>query len=184
METIFNPWNSSGRYQKYFDWLDNFKIEIMKDSNYDFIRNYELETWTRCSSSYLDTWGVLTNKMLPELVKATNIKSGDRVLDIGCGPGNSSNLINEIGAEVTGIDFSQKMVDVAIANYPKITFQQADAENIPIPDNAFDVIIANYVVHHLPNPEKVFSEISRVLQPGGRFVFSVWGPSEEQSTME
>lgn len=155
----------------------------MKDSNYDFISNYELETWTRCSSNYLDTWGELTNQMLPELIKSTNIKSGDRVLDIGCGPGNSSNIISETGADVTGIDFSQKMVDVAIANFPKITFQQANAENILTPDNSFDIVIANYVVHHLPDPEKVFSEISRVLKPGGRFAFSVWGPTEEQSTM-
>lgn len=163
--------------------LDKFKIEIMKDSNYDFITNYELETWTRCSSNYLDTWSVLTNQMLPELIKSTNIKSGDRVLDIGCGPGNSSNIISETGAEVTGIDFSQKMVDVAIVNFPKITFQQANAENIPTPDNSFDVVIANYLVHHLPDPEKVFSEIYRILKPNGRFAFAVWGPKEEQSSI-
>ena len=91
-------------------------------NNHDFIRNYEHETWTRCSESYLNTWGVLTNEMLPELIKATNIRSGKNVLDIGCGPGNSSKILSDTGAEVTGIDFSQKMVDVALANFSNISF--------------------------------------------------------------
>jgi SAM-dependent methyltransferase len=156
---------------------------MMENANHDFIRNYELETWTRCSDSYLNTWGVLTNEMLPELMKATNIRSGEKVLDIGCGPGNSSNLISKTGAKVTGIDFSQKMIDVALSTYPDITFQQADAENIPQPDNTFDVVIANYVVHHFADPAKVFSEIYRVLKPGGKFAFAVWGPGEEQSSI-
>ena len=152
-------------------------------TNHDFIRNYEHETWTRCSESYLNTWGVLTNEMLPELIKATNIRSGKNVLDIGCGPGNSSKILSDTGAEVTGIDFSQKMVDVALANFSNISFYQADAENIPKLDNSFDVVIANYVVHHFANPKKVFLEISRVLKPGGSFAFAMWGPPEEQSTI-
>lgn len=151
--------------------------------NHDFIRNYELETWTRCSESYLNTWGVLTNEMLPELIKATHIRSGEKVLDIGCGPGNSSKILSDTGAEVTGIDFSQKMIDVALAKYPNISFHQADAENLPEANNSFDVIIANYVVHHFADPKKVFSEIARVLKPGGRFAFAVWGPGEEQSSI-
>lgn len=151
--------------------------------NDDFIRNYERETWTRCSGSYLNTWGNLTNEMLPELIKAAHIRSGEKVLDIGCGPGNSSKILSDTGAEVTGIDFSQKMVDEASANYSDISFHQADAENIPKPDNSFDVVVANYVVHHFADPDKVFSEITRVLKPGGRFVFAVWGPRDEQSSV-
>ena len=151
--------------------------------NHDFIRNYEHETWTRCSESYLNTWGVLTNEMLPELIRATNIRSGENVLDIGCGPGNSSKILSDTGAEVTGIDFSQKMIDVALANYSNIAFHQADAEIIPKANGSFDVVIANYVVHHFADPEKVFSEIARVLKPGGRFAFAVWGPGEEQSSI-
>jgi ubiquinone/menaquinone biosynthesis C-methylase UbiE len=155
----------------------------MTELHLDFIRKYELETWTRCSESYSNTWGVLTNEMLPELIKATNIMSGVKVLDIGCGPGNSSKLLSDVGTDTTGIDFSQNMIDVAKANYPNISFHQADAENIPKPDNFFDVVIANYVVHHFADPEKVFSEISRVLKPGGKFGFAVWGAPEEQSTI-
>jgi SAM-dependent methyltransferase len=155
----------------------------MGDFNLDFIRNYELDTWARCSESYLNTWVMLTNEMLPELINKTNIKSGNNVLDIGCGPGNSSSLLSRVGANVTGIDFSPKMIKVAMSKYPDITFQQADAEKIPMPEKSFDVVVSNYVVHHFADPKKVFSEISRVLKPGGRFAFAVWGPPEEQSTI-
>lgn len=155
----------------------------MGNSKHEMIRNYELETWTRCSDSYFDTWGQLTNEMLPELIKKSSIKSEDKVLDIGCGPGNSSSHLSRVGADVTGIDFAQEMINVAMSKYPNITFQQADAENIPMPEKSFDVVIANYVVHHFADPEKVFSEISRVLKPGGRFAFAVWGPPEEQSSI-
>jgi len=155
----------------------------MTESNHEFIRNYELETWTRCSDNYQETFGMLTDQMIPELIKSANISVGTQVLDIGCGPGNSSKILSDTGAIVTGIDFSQKMIDIAKTNYPKITFKQADAENILENDNTFDAVIANYVVHHLPNPIKVFLEISRVLKPNGKFAFVVWGPKEEQSSI-
>ncbi len=155
----------------------------MNKTNHEFIRNYELETWTRCSDNYEDTFAMLTNKMISPLMKVTEIKSGSRILDIGCGPGNSTNILSETGAKVTGIDFSQKMIDNATISYPKINFKQADAESIPEEDNTFDVVIANYVVHHLPDPEKVFSEIARVLKPNGKFAFAVWGPKVEQSSI-
>lgn len=154
----------------------------MSESNDDFIRNYELETWTRCSNSYEETFAMLTNQTIPALMEKAKIGSGSRVLDIGCGPGNSTKILSEIGADIIGIDFSQEMVDIASANYPNLTFKYADAESIPEDDDTFDVVIANYVVHHLPDPVKVFSEIARVLKPNGRFAFVVWGPAEEQSS--
>jgi SAM-dependent methyltransferase len=61
-------------------------------------------------------------------------------------------------------------------------FRQANAEQLPFDDGEFDAVVSNYVVHHLARPEVVFREISRVLKPGGRFAFVVWGAQEEQSS--
>ena len=76
--------------------------------NYKAIHEYELDTWTRCSPSYNETWATLTNETLPLLLSKTNIDSNVSVLDIGCGAGNSTKKISETGANVIGIDFSEK----------------------------------------------------------------------------
>ncbi len=88
-----------------------------------------------------------------------------------------------MGAVVTAIDFSAEMVEVARARYPRISFKQADAERLPFEDGRFDVVVANYVVHHLARPEVVFGEVHRVLRSNGRFAFAVWGAPEDQSAI-
>ena len=155
----------------------------MNKSNNNAIREYELDTWTRCSTSYNETWATLTSETLPLLIKKTNINADTSVLDIGCGAGNSTKKINETGADVIGIDFSEKMVEEANATYQNITFKQSDAENIPLENNSKDVVVSNFVVHHFAEPEKVFKEINRVLKPKGKFAFAVWGANEEQSSL-
>ena len=89
---------------------------------------------------------------------------------------------HRLGAVVTGVDFSPQMVKTAQSRYPQIMFRQANAEQLPFDDGEFDAVVSNYVVHHFARPEVVFREISRVLMPGGRFAFSVWGAPEEQSS--
>jgi ubiquinone/menaquinone biosynthesis C-methylase UbiE len=155
----------------------------MTNVDHEFVRQYELETWARCSENYLDTFSMFTNSTVPALVDATGISAGSKVLDVGCGPGNTSAAIASFGADVTGIDFSAQMLHVARTNYPDISFLQADVENIPVENDTFDAVTANYVVHHLADPVRVFSEITRVLKPNGRFAFIVWGPPEEQSAI-
>ena len=155
----------------------------MEKSKHQAIREYELDTWTRCSSSYNETWATLTNETLPLLISKTNVNSNCSVLDIGCGAGNSTKKISETGANVIGIDFSEKMINEAKSAHSGIIFKQSDAENIPLKDNSIDVVIANFIVHHLPEPNKVFKEINRVLKPNGKFAFAVWGAKEEQSSL-
>ena len=111
----------------------------MEQSNYDAIRDYELDTWSRCSPSYNKTWATLTSETLPLLISKTNINSSVSVLDIGCGAGNSTKKISETGANVIGIDFSEKMILEANSAHDDIIFKQSDAENIPQEDNSIDV---------------------------------------------
>ena len=117
------------------------------------------------------------------LIESARISSGSQVLEIGSGPGHVADMLMQAGASVTGVDFSANMVDVAQRRFPGITFQQADAEELPFEAESFDAVVANFVVHHLARPEMVFRAINRVLKPGGRFVFAVWGAPEEQSSI-
>jgi SAM-dependent methyltransferase len=108
------------------------------------------------------------------------IKEGDSVLDLGSGAGNdcfvARTLVGETG-NVTGLDFTEAMIEKAKSNLAKtefknIAFVQGDIENMPLPDNAYDVVISNCVLNLVPDKLKAFSEIFRVLKPGGHFCIS------------
>jgi SAM-dependent methyltransferase len=149
----------------------------------DVVTEYELDTWSRCAEDYVDTFAGITGETVPLLMEIAGIRPGGQVLEIGAGPGHVADLLVQAGAIVTGVDFSPYMVEVAQSKYPEITFRQANAEQLPFEVDSFDAVIANFVVHHLARPEKVFREVYRVLKPGGRFAFAVWGAPEEQSSI-
>ncbi len=146
----------------------------------DLVARYESDTWSRCAESYADTFQALTSQTLPLLVQAATIRGGERVLDLGSGPGDVSAMLARTGANVTGVDFARKMVDVARHRHPEIVFHEVDGEALPFDEGSFDVVVANCVVHHLARPATVFKEVARVLKGGGRFAFVVWGALEEQ----
>ena len=149
----------------------------------DVVAKYERETWSRCADDYVETFAGITGETVPLLSEAAGIRPGNHVLEIGSGPGHVADMLVQAGAIVTGVDFSPKMVEVAQSKYPEITFRQADAEQLPFEASSFNSVVANFVVHHLARPEVVFREVNRVLKPGGRFAFAVWGAPEEQSSI-
>ncbi len=151
--------------------------------NPDVVTQYERETWSRCAESYIDTFAALTRETVPLLIKAANVGRGMRVLEIGSGPGHVAHALVESGAAATGVDFSSQMVRVAQQMYPNITFQEANAEQLPFDGGTFDAVVSNFTVHHLARPEVVFREVSRVLVSRGRFAFAVWRAPEAQSSI-
>lgn len=108
------------------------------------------------------------------------IKEGDSVLDLGAGAGNDCFVARSIVGEngkVTGIDFTDAMIEKAKINlaktgYKNIEFVQGDIEEMPLPDSSFDVIISNCVLNLVPDKNRAFVEIMRVLKPGGHFCVS------------
>ena len=109
-----------------------------------------------------------------------NMKAGDAVLDLGSGAGNdcfvARSIVGEAGT-VTGLDFTDEMLEKARINnqkmgYTNVLFVKGDIENMPLPDNMYDVVISNCVLNLVPDKQKAFSEIMRVLKPGGQFCVS------------
>lgn len=108
------------------------------------------------------------------------IKEGHHVLDLGSGAGNDCFVARSFVGDtwkVTGIDFTDAMTEKARMNneklgYNNVEFIQGDIEAMPLPDNAFDVVISNCVLNLVPDKEKAFKEIYRVLKPGGHFCVS------------
>ena len=108
------------------------------------------------------------------------IKEGDTVVDLGSGAGNDAFIARKFVGEsgkVIGVDFTEAMIVRARDNAEKlglnnVEFRQGDIEDMPVTANKADVIVSNCVLNLVPNKHKVFSEVYRVLKPGGHFSIS------------
>ena len=91
------------------------------------------------------------------------------VLEIGQGPGElSERMQRELGVEVVAIDISERMVELARAR--GVDARVGDAQDLPFPDDAFDLVVAAWMLFHVPDLDRALEEIARVLQPGGQLV--------------
>lgn len=139
------------------------------------VAEYEHETWSRSAHSYVEGFGPLVTEAIPPLLQAVGIEAGQRVLDVGTGPGMAAAAAAERGADVVGIDFSEEMLAVARRQHPEIDFRLEAAESLPFSEGEFDRVIGNFVLHHSGDPAAVLTEAKRVLRPGGRLGFTIWG---------
>jgi len=100
--------------------------------------------------------------------------SGLSVVDAGCGAGRMTRFLSSLGADVSGIDVSAGMVDVARRTYPEFSFEVADLSNLPYPDMQLGGVFAWYsIIHSLPSDlSRIFAEFFRVLVPGGYAMLS------------
>ena len=104
------------------------------------------------------------------------------VLELGCGPGYMwKECLDRIpeGWSITLSDLSDGMLDAAWRNLVvtgrAFKYEQIDAQSIPYPDETFDIVIANFMLYHVPDRQKALREIQRVLVPGGYFVAATSG---------
>lgn len=109
-----------------------------------------------------------------------DIKKGDTVLDLGSGAGNDVFVARSITGEtgkVIGVDMTEEMISKANINnqklgYRNVEFKLGDIENLPVENSIVDVVISNCVLNLVPDKQKAFSDIYRVLKPGAHFCVS------------
>lgn len=110
------------------------------------------------------------------LIKNKDFK-GKKVLDHGCGTGRFGKLVQDKGADVIGIDVSEKILRTA-KKY--IAIKKFDGLNIPFDDDTFDYVLSFMVFMVIKDLDKVLSEIHRVLKPKGRLFFGIVHPHAEK----
>lgn len=119
-----------------------------------------------------EAWKRIFQKILPE--------KGLSILDVGCGTGELSIVLAEMGHKVTGIDLSQKMLEIARKKTETrgfaATFEEGDAEHPPFEDASFDVVLNRHLLWTLPNPEIAVKNWGKVLRKGGKVIIidGIW----------
>ena len=112
----------------------------------------------------------------PQLADLAGVAAGQRVLDVGCGPGALLGvLVERVGEDhVTAVDPSEPFVRAARERFPGVEVEHAPAERLPFADDAFDVALAQLVVHFMDDPVAGLREMARVTRSGGIVAASVW----------
>jgi ubiquinone/menaquinone biosynthesis C-methylase UbiE len=124
--------------------------------------------------------GKYTAAEAQRFVERLNIKPGDVVLDVACGTGNTAIPAARAGAQVTGLDLAPNLLAQAryraVAERVEVRFEEGDAEELPYPGHAFDVVLSMYGAMFAPRPERVASELARVCKRGGLIAMANWTP--------
>lgn len=117
------------------------------------------------------------------VLRLTRVQPGDRALDLCCGTGDITFALAKAGANATGLDFSEAMLEVAMEKSERLSpdrktgiqFVHGDAQQIPFPENSFDVVTIGYGLRNLADLDAGLRDMWRVTKPGGRFVSLEFG---------
>jgi SAM-dependent methyltransferase len=128
------------------------------------------------ATSYDRFMGRYSALLSPQLADLAGVATGQRALDVGCGPGAlTAELVRRLGpGAVSAIDPSEPFVAAIQERYPEVRVQLGSAEQLPFPGHSFDVTLGQLVVHFMTNPLTGLGEMRRVTRPGGVVAACVW----------
>lgn len=151
----------------------------------EYYTNYTRTTWNESAGSY-GRFLALLAPFRSALVEKLSPRSGEKVLDLGTGPGEPAlTIASRLGptGRVVGVDLSEKMVALAgeaarARDLMNTEFRVMDCTKLEFPDRHFDAVTSNFGFQIFTNPEGAAKEARRVLRPGGRIVLTVWPPGD------
>jgi SAM-dependent methyltransferase len=117
--------------------------------------------------------------MYEVILHRTSVGPGVRVLDVGCGAGRFLQEAARLGAQVTGLDATQPLLDIAASRTPEGRFVLGDAEELPFDDHTFDVVTGFNSFQYAANRTHALEEARRVARPGTPVVIAVWGREDD-----
>jgi len=128
------------------------------------------------ADAYLRFIGRYSEPLAARFADLAGVRRGQRALDVGCGPGAlTAELVNRIGPEsVSAVEPSASFVAAVRERLPGVDVRRSEAERLPFPDGAFDLALAQLVVHFMADPVQGLREMRRVIGPGGTVAACVW----------
>jgi SAM-dependent methyltransferase len=141
------------------------------------IKQRQQAAWASGDYAAVGTRFPITAELLCE---AADLRAGERVLDVACGSGNAALAAARRFCQVTGVDFVPSLLDRARrraeAEGLQVTFQEADAEDLPFAAGSFDAVLSTCGAMFTPDQEQTARELLRVCRPGGRIAMVNWTP--------
>jgi SAM-dependent methyltransferase len=137
------------------------------------------------ASSYDRFMGRFSSTLSPQLADLAGVRVGQRVIDVGCGPGAlTAELVRRVGADhVAAVDPSVPFAAATRERYPGADVRDAAAEDLPFPDRTFDAALAQLVVQFMKDPVRGLGEMKRVTRSGGRVAACVWDSAGGRSPL-
>jgi SAM-dependent methyltransferase len=128
------------------------------------------------AGAYLRFMGQYSEPLAPLFADLAGIGDGQRVLDVGCGPGAlTAELVSRVGAaSVSAAEPSASFAAAVRERLPGVEVRQAAAERLPFADRTFDAALAQLVVHFMADPVQGLREMGRITRPGGMVAACVW----------
>lgn len=133
-------------------------------------------TFQTSGAAYDSFMGRYSRKLAPLFADAAGVASGQRVLDLGCGPGAlTGELVARLGpAAVVAVDPSEPFVAACTARHPGVAVSRGTAEATGLDDACVDAALAQLVLHFVAQPDAAARELNRVVRPGGTVAACVW----------
>ena len=145
--------------------------------DYAAIKGRQQQTWA--SGDYQ----VIASLIVPvseRLCDAVDLRAGERVLDVATGSGNTAIAAARRLCEVTGVDYVPALLERgrarAAAEGLRVSFEEGDAEALPVADASYDVVLSSFGSMFAPNQEQAARELLRACRPGGRIGLANWTP--------
>ena len=142
-------------------------------------------TFAVAADSYDKFMGRYSTLLAPQFADLAGVGAGQRVVDVGCGPGAlTTELVERVGASnVAAVDPSESFVTAARERHPGVDVQESPAETLPFADGAFDAALAQLVVHFMADPVQGLTEMARVVRAGGVVAACVWDHAGGQTPL-
>lgn len=133
-------------------------------------------TFNVSADAYGQFMGRYSEPLAAQFAELARVRAGQRALDVGCGSGAlTAQLVERLGADaVSAIDPSPPFVAAVRARFPDVDVRSGVAEQLPFPDDCFDLALAQLVVHFMADPVSGLREMARVTRPGGVVAACVW----------
>ncbi len=155
----------------------NMHAPVTQRADYENINSKLNRSWTSADYSQIGIRLQIVGEMLAE---AANFRPGSHVLDVAAGNGNATLAFARRWCDVLSTDYAGRFLDHgrirANAEGLDVTFQVADAQNLPFEEESFDGVVSTFGVIFAPDQPKAAAEILRVCRPGGKIALANWTP--------